>query len=127
MKVASSPCYMCGSRFSDRQTASPQTKKENYKMVVLSLGTDIFSFLPSFRQTDLRRQFRNFVDVLLNRIERQSGTGIVTASELSLQLLERPAPCLALGQPQIHVFGYQFRLSALVAKVVSIVRFNRVS
>ena len=47
-------------------------KKENYKMVVLSLGTVIFSFLPSFWHTDLCSQFRNFIDVLLDSIEHQS-------------------------------------------------------
>ena len=96
-------------------------------MVVLSLGTVIVNFLPSFWHTNLRCQFRNFIDVLLHAIEHQLGTAIITAFELSPQLLERFAPCLALGQPNIHVFGYQFRFSALVADVVSIFGFNRLS
>ena len=76
---------------------------------------------------DLRCQFRNFIDVFLNRIERQSGTGIVTTPELSPQLLERLAIRFALGQSKIHVFCYQLGFSALVSDVVSIVRFDRLS
>ncbi len=46
MKVASSPLF-CG--LSTARPPLQHAKKENYKMVVLSLGTVIFSFLPSYK------------------------------------------------------------------------------
>ena len=120
--------YTFASVYPLRSANRPSTrKKKNYKMVVLSLGTIIFSFFPSFWHTNLRCQFRNFFYVLLNAIEHQLGTAIVTTAELSPQLLERIAPCLAFGQSKIHVFCYQFRLSALVADVVSVVVVNRIA
>lgn len=42
----------------NRQTVPPAHKKENYKMVVLSLGTVIFSFLPSYKSAMPAPQFR---------------------------------------------------------------------
>ena len=48
-------------------------------MVVLSLGMVIFSFLPSFRHTNLCGQFRNFVDVLLHILIGQTLEGGLVA------------------------------------------------
>lgn len=49
--------FAFGLRSANRQTAPPAHKKENYKMVVLSLGTIIFSFLPSYKSASPAPQF----------------------------------------------------------------------